>query len=79
MADRYPYWVHEQHPDHRGPTSAKTLILFAIVTVVLLSMLGGPSYLDRVEQGNRHKPATLCGEHHGRPGWAQVCPQTPPR
>jgi hypothetical protein len=69
--DRYSYWVHEYGRTSRLPSVAATLALFAIVTVVLIIMLGGH---DRLTEGaNRGKPASLCQEHAGRPGWSTVC------
>jgi hypothetical protein len=74
MADpRYPYWIAEQQRGYRGPTTAGTLALFAVITLVLLALLGGPSaYAEHVERGTRHH-GSLCAEHQGRPGWDAVC------
>jgi hypothetical protein len=70
-----PQWAQEMSPRHRGPTIAGTLTLFAILTVVLISWLGG---YDRLSEGaNRGKPPTLCQEHAGRPGWDYVCRPKP--
>ena len=74
-ADRWSSWQAEMAGTNRLPSVGAVFILFAIITVVLLTLLGGPrAYADRVEQANRGKPSTLCLEHAGRPGWDAVCP-----
>jgi hypothetical protein len=73
--DRWPMWAAEQAGTNRLPSVGLVFIVFALVTVLLLNALGGyQAYVDRVEQGNRGKPPTLCAEHAGRPGWDSVCP-----
>jgi hypothetical protein len=73
--DRYGYWVHEYGRTSRLPSVGATLALFAVVAVVLISLLGGN---DRLAEGaNRGKPPTLCQEHAGRPGWDYVCRPKP--
>jgi hypothetical protein len=75
--DRYPQWAAEYAGTNRQPSFAATLALFAVLTVALLMLLGGPrAYAEHVERGNANKPATLCAEHQGRPGWAAVCEDT---
>jgi hypothetical protein len=74
--DRYPTWITEQAPGYKRPRASTTLALFAIITVTLLALMGG--YPTVAEQANRGKPATLCQEHAGRPGWDAVCPKPEP-
>jgi hypothetical protein len=74
MADsRYPYWITEQSPYHRGPTSGGILRLAVLVLIVVIAFnwwtaaSGGRTVVDR-------KPGvSLCEEHQGRPGWDAVC------
>ena len=42
MSDHLPQWAQEMSPSYRGPTTAGTLLLLAVVTVVLLALLGWP-------------------------------------
>ena len=77
MADRYPSWAAEQAGTNRGPSIGVTLVLFAFLTVLLLRALGGPAVVSEWS-GAEHKPATLCAEHAGRPGWDAVCPKPQP-
>jgi len=75
MADpRYPYWVTEQSPTYRGPTSGGMLRLAVLVLVAIIAWswfdTGGAAVVDR-------KPGvSLCEEKAGRPGWAAVCEDT---
>jgi hypothetical protein len=72
--DRWPLWAAEQAGTNRLPSVGRAFIVFAILTVVLLALRGGPqAYAEHVEQANRGKPSTLCAEHQGRPGWDAVC------
>jgi hypothetical protein len=74
---RYPYWITEQAPGHRGPTSGKVLqlavlTLLAIICWQFFSPGGAASQVDR-------KPGvSLCEEHQGRPGWDTVCAKPVP-
>jgi len=71
MSHHLPQWAQEMSPGYRGPTMAGTLALLAVVTLLLISWLGG---YDRLAEGtNRGKPPSLCEEHKGRPGWDYVC------
>ena len=42
MPGDYGYWVQDMSPGHRGPTTAGTLALLAVVTLLLLALLGWP-------------------------------------
>lgn len=69
--DRWMQWQAEYAGTNRLPSIRSVFLLFTIVTVVLISWLGG---YDRLAEGtNRGKPPTLCQEHAGRPGWQEVC------
>jgi hypothetical protein len=39
---RYPYWIEEASPTCRGPTVSRALFLFALLTLALVALLGGP-------------------------------------
>jgi len=64
-------WAAEAAGTNKLPSIGTTLALFALLTVLLLHALGGPSAV--AEQANRGKPPTLCQEHAGRSGWDAVC------
>lgn len=69
--DRWATWQAEAAGTHKGPRTTTVFFWFTVLTLVLISMLGG---YDRLAEGaNRGKPPTLCEEHAGRPGWAEVC------
>jgi hypothetical protein len=75
--DRYPTWVHEQAPGYRRPTATGALVRVAILAMIVLALLGGPqAYAEHVDRVNAGKPATLCEEHKGRPGWDAICRET---
>jgi hypothetical protein len=75
--DRWTTWQAEQAATNRLPSIWATFTLFAVLTVALLMLLGGPqAYAEHVDQGNAHKPPTLCAEHAGRPGWDTICAET---
>lgn len=79
MDDRWPVWAAEQAGTNRLPSAGGVFIRFAIIAVLLLNALGGyQAYAEHVERGNAHKPATLCQEHAGRPGWTSVCAKPEP-
>jgi hypothetical protein len=75
-APRYPYWVVEQSPEHQGPTSGRVLQLAVLILIAIIAW----SWFDSgaAAQVDRKPGLTLCEEHHGRPGWAQVCQTTGP-
>jgi hypothetical protein len=74
--DHWTTWQQEMSGTNRAPTARGTLALFAIIALVLLALLGGPSaYAEHVEQHSRHR-GSLCAEHQGRPGWDAVCKET---
>jgi hypothetical protein len=69
--DRWLSWQAEYAGTNRLPPISLVFLVFTVVTLVLISWLGG---YDRLAEGtNRGKPPTLCQEHAGRPGWAEVC------
>ena len=70
--DRWLSWQAEYAGTNWMPPVSLVFLVFALVTVLLLSALGGPDAV--AEPANRGKPPTLCAEHAGRPGWAAVCP-----
>jgi hypothetical protein len=62
MAPRYPYWVHEQHPDHRGPTSTKLLMLAVLAVLVSLAL----QLVAATDSGAQPTPSTrppACARH----------------
>lgn len=61
-----PRWAREQSPTHREPTIAGTLLLFAVVTLVLLAVLSGPT--SKAEEQRAHPPP--CAQH-----WPPTCPE----
>jgi hypothetical protein len=69
--DRWLSWQAEYAGTNRLPSIGATLALFALIAIVLLALLGGPTAI--AEQTDRGKPPTLCQEHAGRPGWQEVC------
>ena len=73
--DRYPYWAAEYAGTNRLPSAGATLLLFAVVTLVLVVLLG-PTTAALAENANRGKPPTFCQEHKGRPGWDAICAET---
>jgi hypothetical protein len=74
MADpRYPYWIQDMSPVHRGPTTIGVFFRLALILVLLI--LGGAYGPARAWADHRgEKYPTLCAEHRGRPGWSSVCP-----
>jgi hypothetical protein len=69
--DRWTTWQAEYAGTNWMPPISLVFLVFTVVTLVLISWLGG---YDRLADGaNRDKPPTLCAEHAGRPGWAEVC------
>jgi hypothetical protein len=76
--DRWLQWQAEYARTNRLPSIWSVWLLFGSIALLLISMLGG---YDRVsEHANRGKPATLCEEHRGAPGWDYACgrPYLPP-
>jgi len=71
--DRYPTWAAEQAGTSRPPTVRATLLLFAVITLVMLALLGGPSAVAEQSGADRLDGTTLCQEHAGKPGWTAVC------
>jgi hypothetical protein len=43
VSHHLPNWAQEMSPGYRGPTVAGTLGLLAVVTVLLLALLGWPT------------------------------------
>ena len=72
MAERFSYWVHEQHPDHRGMTTAAVVRLALLAVLVALALSAVPTAQGGELAGDR-EVASLCEEHHGDPGWKAVC------
>lgn len=69
--DRWMQWQQEYAGTNWMPPISLVLFVFTVVTLLLISLLGG---YDRLAEGtNRGKPPTLCQEHAGRPGWESVC------
>jgi hypothetical protein len=69
--DRWMQWQAEYAGTNWMPPISLVFLVFTVVTLVLISWLGG---YDRLAEGtNRGKPPTLCAEHAGQPGWAEVC------
>ena len=71
---RYSYWITEQAPGYRGPTSTLLLQLAALALVVVLAWswfdANGAAMVDR-------KPGvSFCEGKAGRPGWDSVCRET---
>jgi hypothetical protein len=75
--DRWTTWQAESAGTHRGPKITTVFFWFTVLTFVLLHYMGG--YDAVYEQANHGKPASLCAEHHGRPGWDAVCKERPGR
>jgi hypothetical protein len=74
MADRFPYWIAEQSPYHRGPTAAGVLRLALVVVLVVLLLQAIPT-TDSGGAGRppprpapcaRHFPPTCPEVTHGR-------------
>jgi hypothetical protein len=67
-----PSWAREQSPTYRGPTVAGVFFRLALILAVLWALGAmGPAMAESERKG-REAP-TLCDEHAGRPGWAEVC------
>jgi hypothetical protein len=70
--DRYPQWAAEQAGTSSGPSVAGVFFRLALLLALLVALGAyGPAraWADRQDQ----KAPTLCAEHRGRPGWAEVC------
>lgn len=61
-------WQVEYGGGQVGPW--RSLLLFAVLALVLVFALDRGQVNQAV---NDQKPATLCEEHAGRPGWSAVC------
>jgi hypothetical protein len=69
--ERLTSWQAEYAGTSWLPPIGAALALFAVLAVLLVSLLGGPQAV--AEEANEGKPPTLCEEHAGRPGWDAVC------
>jgi hypothetical protein len=78
-APRYPYWITEQSPAHRGPTTLGVFVRLTLILALLIALGAyGPARAWADRQGEKYP--SLCDEHRGRPGWQSVCggTYTPP-
>jgi hypothetical protein len=69
MSDHLPQWAQEMSPTYRGPTTAGTLALLAVVALVLLALLSGPQ--ATADGGSSQAPASTvpaCARH-----WPPTC------
>jgi hypothetical protein len=71
--DRWTTWQAEQSGTNWQPSIRATFLLFAVLTVVLLAMLGGPDAVAEWSGSDRLDGTSLCEQHAGRPGWDAVC------
>jgi hypothetical protein len=72
VSDHLPQWAQEMSPGYRGPTVAGTLGLLAVVTVLLLALLGWPTVDGSGSRATRPTPPPPCAQH-----WPPTCQETP--
>jgi hypothetical protein len=74
---RYPYWIQDMSPDHRGPSTAGALILFAVVALALLALLRGPQAAAQSDRADvpveRREGGSFCDLHRGDAAWDAIC------
>ncbi len=68
MPGDYGYWVQDMSPNHRGPTTAGTLLLLAVVTLLLLALLRWPEATadgGQLSSGGQSPASTVpaCARH----------------
>ena len=74
MADpRYPYWLQDMSPEHRGPTTAGVVRLAVLLLLVVLAWSWFSDTESGAAQVDRRPGVSLCEEHAGKPGWSAVC------
>jgi hypothetical protein len=71
MSHHLPQWAQEMSPTYRGPTTAGTLALLAVVALVLLALLSGPQ-ATADGAGGKAPASTVpaCARH-----WPPTCQQ----
>jgi hypothetical protein len=68
VSDHLPTWAQEMRPGYRGPTVAGTLGLLAVVTVLLLALLGWPTADASGSRTTRPTTPPPCAQH-----WPPTC------
>jgi hypothetical protein len=68
MSHHLPTWAQEMSPGYRGPTVAGTFALLAVVTVLLLALLGWPTADASGSRATRPTTPPPCAQH-----WPPTC------
>jgi hypothetical protein len=68
MSHHLPSWAQEMGPGYQGPTVAGTLGLLAVVTVLLLALLGWPTTDAAGSSSTRTTEPPACAQH-----WPPTC------
>jgi hypothetical protein len=75
--DRYGYWIADQSPYRSAPSTASALVLFAVVALVLLTLLSGPQATAQSDRADvpveRREGGSFCDLHRGQPAWDAIC------
>jgi hypothetical protein len=72
VSDHLPQWAQEMSPGYRGPTVAGALGLLAVVTVLLLALLGWPTADVSGSRATRPTTPPPCAQQ-----WPPTCEEAP--